>query len=208
MGFLGFLPNDEKFNVLFKTLASQCVQSIEFLEKSVLNLESTESQTELSKLKQAAKQNHETLTNELCLSFITPFDREDLLLLGFKLYKIVKLAEKIKDMIVVSGLKVHEEDFVRLVSILKKDSHVIEPLIKGFINQKLKEVQKEAAVLNQLEGNADVLLMELVQKLCANKDLSFQEVIIRKDIYEMFEKLTDLYRDSGNIALQVILKHS
>ena len=34
------------------------------------------------------------------------------------------------------------------------------------------------------------------------------EVILRKDIYEMMEDVTDMYRDAANIALRIVLKHT
>lgn len=208
MGLFNLLPKDDQFNGMFETLAGQCVTSVSLLEKGCLTLSDHDSHTALSKLRKECKESYETLSNALCLSFITPFDREDLLLLGSKLYKIVKLTEKIQESIVVNELPVWKDDFKDLSQIITADSKVILPLIKAFIKQNLKAVQDETRVLQRLEGDADSLLTQKIKLLCADKTLSFQEVILRKDIYEMFEKLTDLYRDCGNITLQILLKHT
>ena len=35
-----------------------------------------------------------------------------------------------------------------------------------------------------------------------------KELILRKDIYDMLEKVIDRYRDAAGVALQIVLKHS
>lgn len=35
-----------------------------------------------------------------------------------------------------------------------------------------------------------------------------RNLILRKDIYDMLEKVLDRYRDAAGIALQIVFKHS
>ena len=207
MGFFKLLPQEDKFNVLFEVLADQCVRSIDLLELVLTKPDAPETHQGISELKKASKEKYEELSNQLCRSFITPFDREDLLLLGSTLYKSIKLTEKIKTILVLNKLKTYNSDFQQLLDILKRDVTSIKPLIVSLNKQRLKDVQKETAVLHKLEDDADDLLAQLVSKLCSGQ-LPYQEVILRKDVYLMFERLTDLYRDCANIALQIILKHT
>jgi len=162
---------------------------------------------QIDDLKKSAKSLYEELASQLCRSFITPFDREDLLQLGVILYWNTKLVEKIKNKILIHNLFMLKDDYARLVKILKKDAEALQLLIKGLNKHNLAEVQKANLLLHEYEESADDLLEHLIFDIC-HADLPVPEIMLRKDLYKIFERLTDLYRDCGNIALQILLKHS
>ncbi len=39
-------------------------------------------------------------------------------------------------------------------------------------------------------------------------DRDIRDLILRKDVYDMLEKVLDRYRDASAVALQIVLKHS
>lgn len=213
MGIFNFsiLPRDDKFYKFFEDLAVYCSKSVNLIEQLAChaNDEAKRNQlsSEIDETKKNAKALYEQLSEESCISFITPFDREDLLQLGVLLYWNTKLVEKIKNRIVIHKLAMHNDDYLKLIKILKKDAEALQMLIKGLNKHNLADLQKANGLLHEYEESADDLLEHLIYELC-HSDLPAPKIMVRKDLYKIFERLTDLYRDCGNIALQILLKHS
>jgi len=213
MGIFNFsiLPRDDKFYQFFEKLAQHSIRSVDLIEQLSCHTADEAQRNQIGKqiddLKKSAKSLYEELASQLCRSFITPFDREDLLQLGVILYWNTKLVEKIKNKILIHNLFMLKDDYARLVKILKKDAEALQLLIKGLNKHNLAEVQKANLLLHEYEESADDLLEHLIFDIC-HADLPVPEIMLRKDLYKIFERLTDLYRDCGNIALQILLKHS
>ena len=53
----------------------------------------------------------------------------------------------------------------------------------------------------------DLMLGELLVSLF-NEGHTVRDLILRKDIYDMLEKVIDRYRDAAGVALRIVLKHS
>ena len=65
----------------------------------------------------------------------------------------------------------------------------------------------KARQLQELENKGDAILGELLVELFRNST-DPRDLILRKDIYDMLEKVIDRYRDAAGVALQIVLKHS
>ena len=70
-----------------------------------------------------------------------------------------------------------------------------------------KTIVGKVAQLHTLEANGDEVLGQLLSDLFKNHQ-DARDLILRKDIYDMLEKVLDRYRDAAEIALQIVLKHS
>jgi uncharacterized protein Yka (UPF0111/DUF47 family) len=86
------------------------------------------------------------------------------------------------------------EIVVTMVSELRKKLHL----------ERIKELN---AKLQQIEGDADKLMLECLQVLyTTEKDAVV--VIILKDLYDLMEKVVDRCRDAGNVIAHIVLKNS
>ncbi|HEY0901827.1 MAG TPA: hypothetical protein VGD95_06860, partial [Micavibrio sp.] len=70
-----------------------------------------------------------------------------------------------------------------------------------------KRIFMVARQLQELENKGDAILSELLVELFKG-DNDARDLILRKDIYDMLEKVVDRYRDAASVALQIVLKHS
>ena len=68
-------------------------------------------------------------------------------------------------------------------------------------------ILQKVNVLHDLENKGDAALGELLSALFKNYTEA-RDLILRKDIYDMQEKVIDRYRDAAAVALQIVLKHS
>ena len=61
--------------------------------------------------------------------------------------------------------------------------------------------------MQYLEGEADKTVVELLRNLL-NSQPDPIKVIVRKDLYELLEKVIDRCRDVGNVICHIVLKNS
>lgn len=148
------------------------------------------------------------ITSELCRSFITPFDREDIQDFADIMYKIPKIIEKIKDRVLMHGISTKDGDFSRQVDLIIREAEATEELVKALISGKgSNRVTDQIAKLRDLEQQGDNIRNELLVSLFKS-DRDIKDLILRRDIYDMLEKVVDRFRDAAGVALQIVLKHS
>ena len=93
-----FFGHDEKFFDLLEASAQQADSSVHHLVALLGKLEHHESPESLEDFvhsRRKDKQITQELTEQLCKTFITPLEREDIQALAAALYKIPKTVEKI-----------------------------------------------------------------------------------------------------------------
>ncbi len=156
--------------------------------------------------KAAAKDMLGKVTAELCRSYITPFDREDIQEFSSQLYKVVKTMEKVHERMQLHGLSSYREDFSRQTALIVREAEAMDTMVAELSKGHNLEIQQQVAKLQDLELKGDVVLGELLVALF-DEGHSTRDLILRKDIYDMLEKVIDRYRDAGSVALQIVLKH-
>jgi hypothetical protein len=206
------LPREDKFYKMLKDLDVQANASARLLKRLMEQRHDSSATQKVSAdiyhAKREAKKVLEVLTQEICRTLITPFDREDIQQFASVLYNIPKLCAKITDRVLTHDMYPFNGDFNKFVDIIEREAEAMSAVVNelsGHLNS--KTVNAKAAILHELEDQGDVVLGQLIAS--SFHDISdVRELILRKDIYEMLEDVTDLYRDAANVALQIILKHS
>jgi uncharacterized protein len=214
MKLLNFLPKEDKFNDMLQTLAEHAQAASHALHQLTdANTSAAPSQAEpltqaIAQTKTAAKQVYNQLVTEVCTTFITPFDREDIQELGTAIYLIPKLIHKSNQRMRQHHLTCYNGDFSRFSAIIMRQSTVLLELMYG-LQKGLKPtiIHEKSAILYELEDQGDETLGSLISSLFES-DLPVRELLLRKDLYEMLEDVTDYYRDAAAVAMRVVLKHS
>jgi len=211
MALMNLLPKEEKFYVMIDDLAKVATQTSDYLVQMV----ETDDEAQRFRFSQCIREQKDKakiqlaeMNSEVCRTFITPFDREDLQGFGSKLYQIPKLIDKAQNRMLTHKLQPFNGDFNRLTDLIKAQTGVLEEIVyylkKG---RKIKEIEENVAQIHDLEDQGDQILGQLIaESFYSIQDV--RELILRKDIYEMLEHVTDYYRDCANLALQIVLKHS
>lgn len=205
------LPREEAFYAILSDLAELSAESLDALQRFVISgtqgaFEGKAAQ-EISESRSRAKAICRDFSQQLGRSFITPFDREDMLEFALTLQRNIKLIDKIKNRMERSNAVDYNADFSRMLAIMQKQVAILQDVVTHLNSNAMDETQSAAARLNDLEREADELLEQLITDLCQGQ-ISMQEAFVRKDIYEMFERLSDAYRDAGIVAEQIVLKHN
>jgi hypothetical protein len=150
----------------------------------------------------------EQITEELCKTFVTPLEREDIEALSFALYKIPKMAEKFSEKFILCRDALGPVNFARQVTLLEQAAETIVLMVRQLRERKhLDAVKDQNTRMHYLEGEADKQMIENVRDLYSGRHEPLK-VIIAMDLYETLEKIIDRCRDAGNVIFQIVLKYS
>lgn len=210
MGF-SFFPKEDKFFHLMDELSKQVFNSAVYFKEFIESKNPSDMQSALAKLQTARSQSKVTsskITEELCRSFITPFDREDIQDITGILYKIPKIIEKAAERIVMHGMSVDGGDFSFQSELIVQEATAMKTLLTSLMSSEgSAAVLKSVDLLKDLEQKGDNVRNELIVDLFKS-DRDIKDIILRRDIYDMLEKVVDRFRDVASVALQIVLKHS
>lgn len=204
-------PKDNKFCVLLEGLSAEAQGCALHLKTFVESADAVECAAAGAAIEAARKRSKEMtgqVTAELCRTYITPFDREDIQDIAGDLYKIPKIIQKIKERLSTHGITSVKGDFSRQIDLIVQEAEAMEEMMKELTKGHDDDrVIAKAAVLQELENRGDAILGELLVSLF-KENTDARDLILRKDIYDMLEKVVDRYRDAASVALQIVLKHS
>lgn len=212
MSFLSkLLPKEDKFFELMRALSAQAHDSAVLLNAFTAMSAGAERDVVSKKLvaiKAESKRIMQNVTKEVSISFVTPFDREDIQEFCGQMYKIPKTIDKIRERLELHNMGTIDGDFARQVSLIVQEAGAMQDIVEALTRKgAAKTVIEKVDELHALESNGDEVLSHLLHKLFTDST-DARELILRKDIYDMLEKVLDRYRDASAVALQIVLKHS
>lgn len=204
------LPSEAKFHQLIGALAHQAEASARLL-KTLVDTDNAAKRREafqaIETCKIEAKRLSNDITRELCLTFVTPFDREDIQAFAAHLYKIPKTVEKLRNLVDTYGIT-DLKDLHEQVDLIMQESDAMSAMVQALIKgNNTDEILRKAALLDALESRGDEVLNRLLANLMRDTP-DARQLIIRKDLYDMLERIIDRYRDAAGVALQIVLKNS
>src|SRR5436189_2081394 len=206
-----FLGHDAKFFDLLEASAEQADSSVHHLVALLVRLEQHESPESLEnfvKSRRKDKQITQELTEQLCKTFITPLEREDIQALAAALYKIPKTVEKIGERVLICPQDLQGRSFRKQVELLDQAAETVLAMVKQLRKGTDAATAREMnAKLQSIEGDADKLELDLLRDLYQG-DYKTKQIIFLRDLFELMEKVVDRCRDAGNIILEVALKYS
>jgi uncharacterized protein Yka (UPF0111/DUF47 family) len=148
------------------------------------------------------------LTEELCRTFVTPLEREDIEALAYSLYRIPKIVEKIVERLAIYPGHMPHAGMMRQAELLQlaadNVAFMVGQLRKGTKMDRIREANEK---LQYAEGEADKVMLNLEKELYQGP-YEAKEVIFLLQVFEMMEKAVDRCRDAGNVVFQIVLKYA
>jgi uncharacterized protein Yka (UPF0111/DUF47 family) len=71
----------------------------------------------------------------------------------------------------------------------------------------LEKMKEHNAKLQQVEGDADKLVLALLKDLYQGNHDPVRVIMLR-DLYDLLEKVVDRCRDAGNVLSHIVLKYT
>jgi uncharacterized protein Yka (UPF0111/DUF47 family) len=205
------LGHDQKFYDCLEASAQQADASVHHLIALLEKLEKKASPQSLEEFVQSRRKDKlitQELTEQLCKTFITPLEREDIQALSAALYKIPKTVEKIGERVLICPQDLQGRSFDKQVELLDQAAETVLAMVKQLRKgTDAATVREMNAKLQSIEGDADKLELDLLRDLYQG-DYETKQIIFLRDLFELMEKVVDRCRDAGNIVLEVASKYS
>ncbi len=202
---------DEKFYDLLEASAAEAQASTRLLADYLKALGGPARPSNLDDFIQNRRKDKritQQITEELCRTFVTPLEREDIEALSLALYRIPKIIEKIVERISIYPGRLPIDGFLRQAELLGKASETVLFMVQQLRGgAKLEPVQEANERLQFFEGEADKVMLGLLKELYSGP-YDAKETMILQEKFEMLEKAVDRCRDAGNVVFQIVLKYS
>ncbi len=202
------LGYDDKFYDLLEASALEAQNSVQSLKNILQENDAAEILDEIVQARRQNKRIVEEVMEQLCKTFVTPLEREDIETLSVALYKVPKTIEKFSEKYLICRHFLLDINFFQQVDILSRAMSTIALMIKMLRERpSLHKIQKANHALHDMENEADKLLFTLIKDLYSGKYEPLKVVVIM-DLYETLEQAIDRCRDASNVIFQVVLKYS
>jgi uncharacterized protein Yka (UPF0111/DUF47 family) len=202
------LGKEEKFFDLLEASAEEARASAQLLIQLLKVPDQDKNLNEFKLLRRKDKKITEQITAELCRTFVTPLEREDIEALSRALYKIPKTVEKVGEHMLICPAHLRVSDFTQQARMIEQATEAVLQMVKALRHKlNLEKVKDLNDRLQLVEGEADQLILDLTKDLYSGKHDALK-VLVQKELYALIEKVVDRCRDAGNVIFQIVLKYS
>ena len=194
---------------------SQCVacacQAAHYLEDALKNFQPEHLHAMLDELHQvehAADEKKHELSNVLARAFITPIEREDIILLS---QSIDEVTDKIEDVMLrfyCNNIQAVRPDAIELGAVLVSCCEELRLLLEEFPDfRRSKKLREYIIHINTLEEQADKLFIDNMRRLHTSTTDPL-EIISWREIYIYMEKCADACEHVADAVESVIMKNT
>ncbi|PTY05485.1 DUF47 domain-containing protein [Opitutaceae bacterium EW11] len=205
------LGKDDKFYDLLESSAEEALTSTKLLTNYLQRMEAYRTSSDLDDFIQNRRKDKKItsrITEELCRTFVTPLEREDIEGLSLALYRIPKTVEKLVERLSIYPGRVPRDGLVRQAEFLTKAAEAVVFMVKQLRHSpSIDKITEANDRLQHAEGEADKYMLELLKDLYRGP-YDAKETVILQELFEMVEKSIDRCRDAGNVVFQIVLKYT
>lgn len=202
-----FFGKEDRFFALLEASAEEARHSVQAMVKLAKNAGQPGSLEEFSASRRADKKITQEISEALTTTFVTSLEREDIETLSNALYKIPKTVEKFAERVNLAPEQVRGLDFSRQTALIELAVETLVTMVRGLRRPDLEQVKSLNDRLQQLEGDADKAVLELLRELYQGQHPPHKTVLL-KDLFDLLEKVIDRCRDAGNVVTHIVLKNS
>ncbi len=202
-------PSDAKYFDLFEQAADNVVAAAEHVSTILASFD--EMPAKAARMDEIEHAN-DAVTHEIMASlhktFVTPWDREDIVALTQRLDDVV-------DSLHEAIIAIHIYKVARPTAAAQQMSEIIRLLayeVRRAVallrhQGKLRDVLPHSVEINRLENMADGIFRQAMADLF-EEEISIADVIKWREIYDALEAATDRCEDIANVLEGVVLKHA
>jgi uncharacterized protein len=208
MGRLGqlFAPKEREFFDLFEEAARNAVRAAELLEHLLEHWPDggTDTLAEIVDCEHVGDRITHDIIQRLNHSFVTPFDREDILALASGLDDVVDYIEEVANFLELYRIEAPMQQAQEMATVLRQATRAVCGAVPRL--RALQDINEYTVEVNRLEDEGDRLMRGAVASLF-DHGIDPMMVIRWKDIFERLEDAIDSTETAVNILEGVIIKN-
>jgi len=201
-----FLPKDREFFALFEAAATNVVRGADLLDQMLRNYpEKADLARDILICEQEGDRITHDVIHRLNNTFVTPIDREDIILLASSLDDIADLTEEVADYLGLYKIEAPMEQAQRLAHILLEAARQIAeamPRLRDFKNMDGYTIE-----IHRLENDGDRIVREGIASLFEG-GIDPMIVIRWKDLFERLEEAIDACERVANVLQGIVIKNA
>lgn len=209
MGFR-LKPRDEKFFDYFNQLSESIMEAAEILKRFFENpQEPSETLDMIKEVEERGDQILSIVMNQINSSFVTPFDREDILLLARELNNVLDhIQGTMEKVIIYKTGQPKDVNVLKMVYVLQAAAEEIKTAVDILpeIRSKHQEIIESCETIRSYEHEGDYLYRAGIALLFENTE-NVVDIIKWKEIYEHLETTLDYCENVSNILKGVAVKY-
>ena len=203
------MPREGKFFELFNAHAARILEGSRELAAMIGTFSELEAHAQrIDAAERAAdKVTHETIAL-LHKTFITPFDRDQILQLINNMDDILDLTQDVAESIALYDLKGVTPEAKQLAEICEQCCGRVRATVALLTNIKdPAAILKLCEEIDRLESDADRVMRSAMSKLFRDEP-DVKQLIKMRTIYELLESITDRCEDVANVIEGIVLENS
>jgi predicted phosphate transport protein (TIGR00153 family) len=208
MGRLGqlFAPKEREFFDLFEEAARNALRAAELLEHLLEHWPDggPETVAQIVDCEHDGDRITHDIIQRLNHSFVTPFEREDIIALASGLDDVIDFIEEVADFLGLYRIEAPMQQAQEMATVLRQSTRAISSAVPRL--RSLQDIHEFTAEVNRLEDEGDRLFRDAVASLF-ERGIDPMIVIRWKDIFERLEDAIDSTETAVNILESVIIKN-
>jgi len=204
-----FIPREERFFDLFEASARNVVEAAHRLQEMVDSWKNVEgSVAEITELEHQGDTITHNIMARVHRTFVTPFDREDIVQLAHSLDDIIDFIHAAADSMLLYRVGRPGPRAKELAEIIVQAAEEVERVMPQLRKRiVLSQVLKRCVEINRLENVADRVYRSAMAELFSDSS-DMAKIIKWREIYAHMESATDRCEDVANVLEGVALKHA
>jgi predicted phosphate transport protein (TIGR00153 family) len=210
--FNRLMPKEEKFFDWFTAHAEQIVLGNQVLVRllSIRNKSSEEANQYYEKIDQIRNKGHDIAREtirQLHQSFITPFDRDDILRLITYLDEILSLIQGIARTVLLYRVNHITNEAIHLGELGLSSCQCVQGAVSLLSSSNNRsKILENCYAIGRLEQQSDEELRSAMLKIF-NEEPDIRELIKFKEIYRLLEMITDRCEDVADVVEGIVLEN-
>jgi len=203
------IPREVKFHDMFDEAAAVLTRAADKFLDMVTHFDRlAEFGLELRKEEHALDEVVERIIRQLDLSFITPFDREDIHALATSVDDVLDNMEETAIRFVSFRIERPTPEAVELAKIIRESCvHLAEAIKRTRTMKDVEGIQRHLREIGRLENDADQIYRNTDSQLFANPpDLLL--LIKLRELYGWLEETVDACKDVAMVISEIVIKGS
>jgi uncharacterized protein len=200
-----FAPKEREFFDLFEEAGNNCVRAAELLERM---LQHWPDHAEIARDVLVCEHEGDRITHDIIQrlnqTFVTPFDREDIIALASGIDDVIDFIEEVADLLGLYRIEAPMDQAQQLATVLAQSCRAVNAAVPRL--RDLKSVRECTVEVNRLENEGDRISREAVASLF-ERGIDPMMVIRWKDIFERLEDAIDSTETAINILQGIIIKN-
>lgn len=210
--FSKLTPKEPKFFPLLSGLSDVIVEITELMIEFITNYNPDTAESYYKRIKEIERKGDQIANrvfDELNLTFITPFDREDINELSGKMDDVNDFINSAAKRIYLYRPQQMPQAALKLAECIKESALYIEKSVDELnaLNKRTKYIKEYCDKLHTIENKADDIYEHFLIDLFQNEKNAI-EVIKEKEIMFELEKATDVAESVGKIIKKIIVKYA